>query len=113
MDHDRLLAYPACAHVHCGSDLDPKCNPDISPHVARQITFVSDLGTEEAGIDGGGVFKEFLDALSKRAFDPVYALFRVGTPHVALVLFPRGVGAKVRESDSLRSSVLHRGSARL
>lgn len=32
-------------------------------------------GVEEAGIDGGGVFKEYMDLLTKRAFDPQYALF--------------------------------------
>ena len=30
---------------------------------------------EEAGIDGGGVFMEYMDLLTKRAFDPQYALF--------------------------------------
>lgn len=33
-----------------------------------QVTFVSETGQEEAGIDGGGVFKEFLDQLTKAAF---------------------------------------------
>eukprot|EP00529_Nitzschia_sp_RCC80_P008711 CAMPEP_0113504138 /NCGR_PEP_ID=MMETSP0014_2-20120614/34557_1 /TAXON_ID=2857 /ORGANISM="Nitzschia sp." /LENGTH=1177 /DNA_ID=CAMNT_0000399231 /DNA_START=113 /DNA_END=3643 /DNA_ORIENTATION=- /assembly_acc=CAM_ASM_000159 len=36
-----------------------------------QVTFVNQHGTEEAGIDGGGVFKEFLDDLIKDAFSPV------------------------------------------
>eukprot|EP00592_Proboscia_alata_P011791 CAMPEP_0194385656 /NCGR_PEP_ID=MMETSP0174-20130528/81579_1 /TAXON_ID=216777 /ORGANISM="Proboscia alata, Strain PI-D3" /LENGTH=1107 /DNA_ID=CAMNT_0039173999 /DNA_START=1013 /DNA_END=4336 /DNA_ORIENTATION=- len=35
-----------------------------------QITFINQHGTEEPGIDGGGVFKEFLDDLIKDAFDP-------------------------------------------
>ena len=35
-----------------------------------QVTFVSEHGTEEAGIDGGGVFKEYMDAITKVAFDP-------------------------------------------
>jgi ubiquitin-protein ligase E3 C len=35
-----------------------------------QVTFVNQHGTEEAGIDGGGVFKEFLDDLIKDAFLP-------------------------------------------
>ncbi|KAG8876937.1 hypothetical protein FRB97_003808 [Tulasnella sp. 331] len=34
-----------------------------------QITFVDQFGEEERGIDGGGVFKEFLTSLSKEAFD--------------------------------------------
>ena len=32
-----------------------------------QVTFISETGQEEAGIDGG-VFKEFLDQLTKAAF---------------------------------------------
>ncbi len=35
-----------------------------------QVTFVNEHGTTEAGIDGGGVFKEFLDDLIKDAFIP-------------------------------------------
>jgi len=35
-----------------------------------QVTFINQHGTKEAGIDGGGVFKEFLDDLIKKAFDP-------------------------------------------
>eukprot|EP00934_Nitzschia_sp_Nitz4_P007962 Nitzschia sp. Nitz4//scaffold40_size135432//76414//79359//NITZ4_003250-RA/size135432-processed-gene-0.43-mRNA-1//1//CDS//3329551237//7952//frame0 len=33
-----------------------------------QVSFVNQYGAEEAGIDGGGVFKEFLDDLIKEAF---------------------------------------------
>jgi len=33
-----------------------------------QVTFVNEAGHEEAGIDGGGVFKEFLDQVAKAAF---------------------------------------------
>ncbi|KAJ3156126.1 hypothetical protein HDU86_004094 [Geranomyces michiganensis] len=40
------------------------------------ITFVSEQGLVEAGIDGGGVFKEFLTNLSKQAFDMNYGLFQ-------------------------------------
>jgi hypothetical protein len=38
-----------------------------------QVTFVNQLGQQEAGIDGGGVFKEFLDDLIKDAFLPATA----------------------------------------
>ncbi|WFD34053.1 HECT-type E3 ubiquitin transferase [Malassezia cuniculi] len=34
-----------------------------------KITFIDEFGQEEAGIDGGGVFKEFLTALVREAFD--------------------------------------------
>ncbi|OQS03207.1 HECT E3 ubiquitin ligase [Thraustotheca clavata] len=33
-----------------------------------QVTFVNAQGLEEAGVDGGGVFKEYLDLLTKQAF---------------------------------------------
>merc|ERR1712238_341547 len=35
-----------------------------------QVTFVNQHGAEEAGIDGGGVFKEFIDDLISDAFLP-------------------------------------------
>ena len=34
-----------------------------------QIRFIDQWGQEEAGIDGGGVFKEFLTAINKEVFD--------------------------------------------
>lgn len=49
------------------------------------ITFVSDQGLVEAGIDGGGVFKEFLTALTKEASDPQTGLFEETSEHL---LFP-------------------------
>jgi len=56
-----------------------------------QVTFINQHGAEEAGIDGGGVFKEFLDDLIKDAFaartnnsnSVTPALFTV-TPHQTL-----------------------------
>ena len=35
-----------------------------------QVTMINKHGAREAGIDGGGVFKEFLDDLIKEAFNP-------------------------------------------
>jgi hypothetical protein len=40
-----------------------------------QITFVNEQGLEEAGIDGGGLLKEYMDTLTKAAFDPEVGLF--------------------------------------
>lgn len=45
-----------------------------------QITFVNAQGLHEAGVDGGGVFKEFLDALTKHAFDPQVSISMRSTP---------------------------------
>jgi hypothetical protein len=64
-----------------------------------QVTLVSDLGTEEAGIDGGGVFKEFMDTLARRAFDPQYALFRATPEHL---LYPNPLSALAVGEDHLR-----------
>ncbi|TFY62017.1 hypothetical protein EVJ58_g4134, partial [Rhodofomes roseus] len=42
---------------------------DVDLHAPVAITFVDQFGNEEAGIDGGGVFKEFLTSLCKEVFD--------------------------------------------
>ncbi|KAI8583464.1 hypothetical protein K450DRAFT_223827 [Umbelopsis ramanniana AG] len=41
------------------------------------ISFVDEFGLLEAGVDGGGVFKEFLTTLARQAFDVNYGLFMV------------------------------------
>jgi ubiquitin-protein ligase E3 C len=40
-----------------------------------RIQFVNEHGLPEAGVDGGGLFKDFLDNLAKEAFDPRVGLF--------------------------------------
>ncbi len=52
----------------------------LGPKLKRkvQVTFISEHGNEEAGVDGGGLFKEFLDDLIKNAFDPTNAIERCG-----------------------------------
>ncbi|RLN90612.1 hypothetical protein BBJ28_00004175 [Nothophytophthora sp. Chile5] len=40
-----------------------------------KVTFINEQGLEEAGIDGGGVFKEYVDNLTKHAFSPEYGFF--------------------------------------
>jgi hypothetical protein len=37
-----------------------------------RVEFISEQGYAEAGIDGGGLFKAFVDLLLKTSFDPVY-----------------------------------------
>ncbi|CAB5374017.1 unnamed protein product [Rhizophagus irregularis] len=39
------------------------------------IQFIDEFGMPEAGIDGGGLFKEFLTSLTRVAFDTNYGLF--------------------------------------
>lgn len=38
------------------------------------------FGVEEAGIDGGGIFKDFMENITRAAFDVQYALFKVVHP---------------------------------
>lgn len=43
------------------------------------MKFVNDLGVDEAGIDQDGVFKEFLEEIIKKVFNPALNLFKVYT----------------------------------
>lgn len=52
----------------------------LSQHAMKgviRVKFVNDLGVDEAGIDQDGVFKEFLEEIIKRVFDPALNLFKV------------------------------------
>lgn len=40
-----------------------------------RITFINEHGIDEAGIDGGGVMKEYITSFTKAAFDPSLGLF--------------------------------------
>ncbi|KAF8822599.1 HECT-domain (ubiquitin-transferase) domain-containing protein, partial [Cardiosporidium cionae] len=40
-----------------------------------RVQFVDTFGQIEEGIDGGGLFKEFLIRLSRTAFNPIFGLF--------------------------------------
>lgn len=40
-----------------------------------RIQFINSAGLEEAGIDGGGIFKEFINEVLKTAFDPNRGFF--------------------------------------
>ncbi len=45
------------------------------------IRYINNFGEEEAGIDIGGLFKDFVSDLSFRIFDPSYGLFAVTNKH--------------------------------
>ncbi|XP_037945574.1 ubiquitin-protein ligase E3C [Teleopsis dalmanni] len=51
--------------------------PDL--RLKFRVQFVSSLGLDEAGIDGGGIFREFLSELIKTSFDPNRGFFMVTT----------------------------------
>jgi len=41
------------------------------------VSFINEHGEEEAGIDGGGIFKDFMENITRAAFDVQYGLFKV------------------------------------
>ena len=41
-----------------------------------KIKFISEMGMEEIGIDGGGLLKEFIGICLKNLFDPGFGLFK-------------------------------------
>jgi hypothetical protein len=57
---------------------------------------VNDSGLPEAGIDAGGVFKEFLSSLVERAFDANFGLF---LRNPAAQLYPNPDSAAVVPND--------------
>lgn len=69
----------------------------ISSQAAEQVMFVNDSGLPEAGIDAGGVFKEFLSTLVERAFDANLGLF---LRNPASQLYPNPDSAHVVPNDT-------------
>jgi len=46
-----------------------------------QIRFINEQGMPEAGIDGGGLFKEFMNEITKIVYNPNYGLFLENSNH--------------------------------
>ncbi|XP_043709518.1 E3 ubiquitin-protein ligase UPL6-like isoform X1 [Telopea speciosissima] len=59
-----------------------------------RVSFVNELGVEEAGIDGGGIFKDFMENITRAAFDVQYGLFKETTDHL---LFPNPGSGLIHE----------------
>lgn len=59
-----------------------------------RITFVNEFGVEEAGIDGGGIFKDFMESITRAAFDVQYGLFKETSDHL---LYPNPGSGLVHE----------------
>lgn len=53
--------------------ISAKSETDLKHRV--RIQFINNAGLEEAGIDGGGIFKEFINEVLKTAFDPNRGFF--------------------------------------
>ncbi|KAL4202208.1 hypothetical protein AMTRI_Chr02g262500 [Amborella trichopoda] len=60
-----------------------------------RVTFVNELGVEEAGIDGGGIFKDFMENITRAAFDVQYGLFKETVDHL---LFPNPASGMIHGS---------------
>ena len=52
------------------------------------VVFTNAAGTEESGIDAGGLFKDLWITLAETAFDPAYGLFAVTSPASGGELYP-------------------------
>ncbi|KAL2634369.1 hypothetical protein R1flu_005848 [Riccia fluitans] len=59
-----------------------------------RVTFVNELGVEEAGVDGGGIFKDFMENITKAAFDVQYGLFKETSDHL---LYPNPASHMVHD----------------
>ncbi|XP_047985069.1 ubiquitin-protein ligase E3C [Leguminivora glycinivorella] len=65
--------------THLYEDAFDKLSPDNEPDMKLKlrVQLINQAGAEEAGVDGGGLFREFLSELLKSAFDPNRGLFRL------------------------------------
>ena len=51
-----------------------------------RISFINPQGLAEAGIDQNGIFKEFIQELTRQAFDPAFNLFKVMISQINLMI---------------------------
>ncbi|KAL2341623.1 hypothetical protein Fmac_009563 [Flemingia macrophylla] len=59
-----------------------------------RVAFVNEFGVEEAGIDGGGIFKDFMENITRAAFDVQYGLFKETVDHL---LYPNPGSGMIHE----------------
>jgi ubiquitin-protein ligase E3 C len=64
------------------------------------VHYLNEAGAQEAGVDVGGLFKEFWTDLSAIAFDPNYALFRV-TEGAGNCMYPNPASGAAHGSDHI------------
>ncbi|XP_075215548.1 ubiquitin-protein ligase E3C [Lycorma delicatula] len=55
--------------------LSPENEPEL--RLVMRVRMVSAVGLDEAGVDGGGIFRDFLSELLKTAFDPNRGFFKM------------------------------------
>lgn len=59
---------------------------------------MNELGVEEAGVDGGGIFKDFMEGITKTGFDVQYGLFKVLISISMLLLYHVSISLKTNIS---------------
>uniref|UniRef100_A0A7S2UH98 HECT-type E3 ubiquitin transferase n=1 Tax=Attheya septentrionalis TaxID=420275 RepID=A0A7S2UH98_9STRA len=64
------------------------------------VQYLNEAGAREAGVDVGGLFKEFWTDLSNMAFDPNFALFRA-TEGAGNCMYPNPSSLQAHGSDSI------------
>ncbi len=62
-----------------------------------QVQLMNFAGLDEAGIDGGGLFREFISELLKTAFDPNRGFFKISNDNL---LYPNPAALKLVEDFS-------------
>ncbi|KAL8161899.1 hypothetical protein V2J09_013388 [Rumex salicifolius] len=67
---------------------------DEDLHGVIRVTYVNEFGAEEAGIDGGGIFKDFMENITRAAFDVQYGLFKESPGHL---LYPNPGSGLIHE----------------
>jgi len=74
----------------------------LGPNLRQRliVNYLNQAGAKEAGIDAGGLFKEFWTDLSILSFDPNYALFYV-TEGSSNYLYPNPSAQSAHGSDSI------------
>jgi ubiquitin-protein ligase E3 C len=71
--------------------------PGTSLKRTVKIEFVNQAGLLEAGIDGGGLFRELVNEVIKTAFSPQYGLFKATEQQL---LYPNPASALLVENDT-------------
>ncbi|XP_031629740.1 ubiquitin-protein ligase E3C [Contarinia nasturtii] len=79
---------------HLYEDAFDKLRQENEPDLRARfrVQMINNIGLEEVGIDGGGVFREFLSELIKTAFDPNRGFFMITTDNK---LYPNPSVAKI------------------
>jgi ubiquitin-protein ligase E3 C len=85
--------------THLYEDAFSELSPANAPNLRHQVrvTMTNWAGAAEAGIDGGGVFREFLAEVVKDAFHPARGLFTVASHSGEL--YPNAASAIVYADD--------------